>query len=61
MRRLSDRSRDSEAILCLNAGQASEAAVSFGQDDDITVLTLTKLGVGKASAPQRNAPILSPV
>jgi Stage II sporulation protein E (SpoIIE) len=43
-----------------NAGQVLEAAVSFGQDDDITVLTLTKLGVGKASAPQRTAPILSP-
>ena len=44
-----------------DAGHASEAAVSFGQDDDITVLTLTKLGVGEASAPQRTAPILSPV
>ena len=44
-----------------DADQASEAAISFGQDDDITVLTLTKLEVGKASAPQRTAPILSPV
>jgi len=33
-----------------DAGHASEAAVSFGQDDDITVLTLTKMGVVEASA-----------
>ena len=43
-----------------NADQVSEAAIGFGQDDDITVLTLTKLGVGKASAPQPTVPILSP-
>jgi hypothetical protein len=43
-----------------DADQASEAAISFGQDDDITVLTLTKLGVGKASdPPQHTDPILS--
>jgi hypothetical protein len=43
-----------------DAGEALEAAVSFGQADDITVLTLTKLGIGEASAPQRTAPMLSP-
>jgi len=31
------------------ADQATEAAVAFGQDDDITVLTLTRLGAGEAS------------
>ncbi len=28
------------------AEQAAEAAVNFGQDDDITVLTLTRMAVG---------------
>jgi hypothetical protein len=32
-----------------DAQRASEAAVSFGQDDDITVLTLTRLAVGVES------------
>lgn len=31
------------------AQQASQAAVDFGQDDDITVLTLTRLGAGQES------------
>ena len=30
-----------------NAAEATEAAVNFGQDDDITVLTLTRLAVGE--------------
>jgi serine phosphatase RsbU (regulator of sigma subunit) len=30
-----------------NAGQATDAAVNFGQDDDITVLTLTRLAMGQ--------------
>jgi hypothetical protein len=29
-----------------DAGQAAESAVVFGQDDDITVLTLTRLAIG---------------
>ena len=29
-----------------NAARATEAAVNFGQDDDITVLTLTRLAIG---------------
>jgi hypothetical protein len=32
-----------------NAAQATEAAVNFGQDDDITVLTLTRLATGEES------------
>jgi serine phosphatase RsbU (regulator of sigma subunit) len=32
-----------------NAAQATEAAVNFGQDDDITVLTLTRLAMGEES------------
>ena len=42
------------------ADQATEAAVAFGQDDDITVLTLTRLGVEEASTAQYSASILSP-
>jgi len=30
-----------------SAQQASEAAVAFGQDDDITILTLTRLAAGE--------------
>lgn len=33
------------------AAQATQAAVAFGQDDDITVLTLTRLAPGHISAP----------
>ncbi|HVZ84612.1 MAG TPA: hypothetical protein VG893_13145, partial [Terracidiphilus sp.] len=32
-----------------SASQATEAAVSFGQNDDITVLTLTRLATGEDS------------
>lgn len=32
-----------------NAAAATEAAVNFGQDDDITVLTLTRLAIGEES------------
>jgi serine phosphatase RsbU (regulator of sigma subunit) len=32
-----------------NAAEATEAAVDFGQDDDITVLTLTRLARGQQS------------
>jgi hypothetical protein len=40
------------------ASEASAAAVDFGQDDDITVLTLTRLATGKDSPPLRLAPSL---
>jgi serine phosphatase RsbU (regulator of sigma subunit) len=42
------------------AQQATEAAVSFGQDDDITVLTLTRLAAGEESTTSLVAPMLSP-
>jgi hypothetical protein len=32
-----------------SAAQATQAAVNFGQDDDITVLTLTRLATGEES------------
>ena len=39
-----------------DAGQAAEAAVAFGQDDDITVLTLTRLAIGVKSTTSLLAP-----
>jgi serine phosphatase RsbU (regulator of sigma subunit) len=42
-----------------DAKQAAEAAVDFGQDDDITVLTLTRLGSGQAATSQFSAPHLA--
>lgn len=41
-----------------NAAAATEAAVNFGQDDDITVLTLTRLAVGEESMAVHLAPSL---
>ena len=32
-----------------SAAQATQAAINFGQDDDITVLTLTRLAVAEES------------
>ena len=43
------------------AQEASEAAVAFGQDDDITVLTLTRLAAGEESTTQVVTPILNNV
>jgi hypothetical protein len=43
-----------------NAAEASDAAVSFGQDDDITVLTLTRVGLGKQSTTLLSSPIFAP-
>ena len=42
-----------------DAKQATEAAVDFGQDDDITVLTLTRLAVGTTSTTSLLAPELA--
>lgn len=42
-----------------DAKQAAEAAVDFGQDDDITVLTLTRLATGQVSTTQFSAPHLA--
>jgi hypothetical protein len=39
-----------------DAAKATDAAVSFGQDDDITVLTLTRLGTGEQSSTRLTAP-----
>ena len=38
-----------------NAAEATMAAVNFGQDDDITVLTLTRLAVGEESTARHMA------
>jgi Stage II sporulation protein E (SpoIIE) len=43
-----------------DARQASEAAVTFGQDDDITVLTITRLATGVESTTLLEAPTLVP-
>jgi serine phosphatase RsbU (regulator of sigma subunit) len=40
------------------AEQATQAAVAFGQDDDITVLTLTRLAAGESSKISHQGPIL---
>ena len=40
--------------------QATEAAIAFGQDDDITVLTLTRLAAGEESTTSLVAPLLTP-
>jgi len=44
-----------------SAQEATEAAVAFGQDDDITVLTLTRLEAGEESTTSLIAPFLGPV
>ncbi len=41
------------------AQQASEAAIRFGQDDDITVLTLTRLAAGEESTTEMVTPGLA--
>lgn len=43
-----------------NAAQATEAAVSFGQDDDITVLILTRLATGERSTTVLSSPAFAP-
>ena len=43
-----------------DASQASDAAVSFGQDDDITVLTIARLATGAESSTLYEAPTLVP-
>lgn len=39
-----------------DAAKATEAAINFGQDDDITVLTLTRLGKGQQSSSHLSTP-----
>ena len=43
-----------------NATQAAEAAVAFGQDDDITVLTVTRLGSNEEAAIENRVAALAP-
>jgi serine phosphatase RsbU (regulator of sigma subunit) len=38
------------------AAEATQAAIQFGQDDDITVLTLTRLAEGEESSAMHTAP-----
>lgn len=42
------------------AQQATQAAVAFGQEDDITVLTFTRLSAGEESSTLLTAPFLQP-
>jgi hypothetical protein len=44
-----------------DARQASDAAVTFGQEDDITVLTITRLATGVESTTVLEAPTLAPL
>ena len=44
-----------------SAQKATEAAVAFGQDDDITVLTLTRLEAGEESTTSVVTPFLDPI
>jgi serine phosphatase RsbU (regulator of sigma subunit) len=44
-----------------DAKQAVDTAIEFGQDDDITVLTVTRLDVGQRSSTSLQAPELEPV
>lgn len=43
-----------------DASQSIDAAVRFGQQDDVTVLTLTRLGVGEEARMHVLAPVLAP-
>jgi hypothetical protein len=43
-----------------NAKEAVDTAMEFGQDDDITVLTVTRLDVGQRSSTSLQAPELEP-
>jgi serine phosphatase RsbU (regulator of sigma subunit) len=44
-----------------DAGQAVETAVAFGQEDDVTVVTLTRLATGVESTTSLFAPELAPL
>jgi serine phosphatase RsbU (regulator of sigma subunit) len=43
-----------------SAEEATKAATDFGQEDDITVLTLTRLAKGETPSTLLKAPALSP-
>jgi hypothetical protein len=42
------------------AQEAMKAAIDFGQEDDITVLTITRLAAGVQSSTSLAAPALAP-
>jgi len=42
------------------AQEAMKAAIDFGQEDDITVLTITRLAAGVQSSTSLSAPVLAP-
>src|SRR5580704_12561054 len=42
-----------------SAAQASDEAVAFGQEDDVTVLTLTRLAAGEKSSTLLSVPVLA--
>jgi serine phosphatase RsbU (regulator of sigma subunit) len=42
------------------ADKIAQTAQAFGQDDDITVLTITRVAAGEASTTQVSPPLLSP-
>ncbi len=48
------------ALSVESAETVAASAQQFGQDDDITVLTVTRLKAERAVVPQQTAPILSP-
>ncbi len=52
-----DRTRQ---ISHQSAAEIARTAQQFGQEDDITVLTLTRLAVGEKSPTERIAPVLTP-
>jgi len=49
-----------QAIATESAHQIAKTAEQFGQDDDITVLTLTRRAIGDASLAKHTVPVLSP-
>jgi len=48
------------ALSVESAETVAASAQQFGQDDDITVLTVTRLKAERTVSPQQTAPILSP-
>jgi hypothetical protein len=53
-------SESAAALSTFSAEAIATAAQTFGQDDDISVLSLTRLAVGESSPALDSAPIFSP-
>ena len=49
-----------QAISAEAAQKIAEQAAAFGQEDDITVLTLTRLAAGEESRTEVVTPLLAP-